>query len=52
MTTKKPTLLIRIDARTKADLKRAADSDLRSMASLAEKLIVEGLLRQKPKRKP
>lgn len=47
MTTKKPTLLIRIDEQTKAALKKAADSDRRSMAFLAEELIVEGLRRRK-----
>jgi hypothetical protein len=49
MTTKKPTLLIRLDARTKADLKKAAAADRRSMAFLAEELIVEGLRRRPQK---
>lgn len=50
MTTKKPTLLIRLDARTKAELKKAADSDRRSMAFLVEELVVEGLRRKKAKK--
>jgi predicted transcriptional regulator len=50
MTTKKPTLLIRLDAQTKADLKKAADADRRSMAFLAEELILEGLRRKSAKK--
>lgn len=51
MTTKKPTLLIRLDEQTKAALKKAAESDRRSMAFLAEELILEGLRRKKAPKK-
>jgi predicted transcriptional regulator len=50
MTTKKPTLLIRLDARTKAELKKAADAEDRSMAWMVEKAVEEWLLRQKRKK--
>lgn len=43
----RPTLLIPMDERTKAALKKAAESDRRSMAFVAEELIVEGLRRKK-----
>lgn len=51
MTTKKPTLLIRMDKRTKDALKKAADFDRRSMAFLAEELILEGLRQRKQKKR-
>lgn len=45
MTSKKPTLLIRIDKGTKDALRNAATDDARSMASMVEKYAVECLRR-------
>ena len=46
MTSKKPIILIRADESTKAALRKAAKADRRSMAVLAEILIIEGLQRR------